>query len=88
MSDISLQLPDPRQYPESSPSNMLIHYTQSIVNARSEDDRAMWRASLRAALVEMLGRPTAECHALCIPTAQHGHPWCTPGSSSANSSPP
>ena len=56
MSDISLQLPDPRQYPESSPSNMLIHYTQSIVNARSEDDRAMWRASLRAALVEMLER--------------------------------
>lgn len=37
-------------------------------------------ASIHAALVEMLGRPTAECRALCIPTAQHGHPWCTPGS--------
>ncbi|MXV18164.1 Type 1 glutamine amidotransferase-like domain-containing protein [Deinococcus xianganensis] len=37
-------------------------------------------ASIHAALEEMLGRPTAECRALCIPTAQHGHPWCTPGS--------
>ena len=35
-------------------------------------------ASIRAALVELLGKPIAECHALCIPTAQWGHPMCGP----------
>ena len=56
MSDLSPVLPDPRQYPESSPSNMLIHYAQSIANAPSQDDRAMWQESLRATLAEMLER--------------------------------
>ncbi|MFT2719611.1 Type 1 glutamine amidotransferase-like domain-containing protein [Deinococcus sp. A31D244] len=37
-------------------------------------------ASIHAALVDMLGKPISECRALCIPTAQHGHPWCTPES--------
>jgi dipeptidase E len=37
-------------------------------------------ASIRAALVEMLGRPVDQCHALCIPTAQWGHPMCGPAS--------
>lgn len=32
------------------------------------------------ALVGMLGKPIAECNALFIPTAQYGHPACTPGS--------
>jgi dipeptidase E len=36
--------------------------------------------SIREALVELLGRPTAECNALCIPTAEYGHPSCTPAS--------
>lgn len=36
--------------------------------------------SIEAALVEMLGKPIAESHALCIPTAQWGHPMCGPGS--------
>ena len=31
-------------------------------------------------LVELLGRPIAECSALCIPTAEWGHPMCTPAS--------
>lgn len=35
---------------------------------------------LRAALVDMLGKPIEDAHALCIPTAQWGHPWCTPQS--------
>ena len=35
-------------------------------------------ASIHVALVEMLGKPISECRALCIPTAQHGHRWCTP----------
>jgi len=35
-------------------------------------------ASIEAALVELLGRPIAECRALCIPTAQWGHPMCGP----------
>lgn len=37
-------------------------------------------ASIRAALVDMLGRPLDDCQALCIPTAQWGHPMCGPGS--------
>ncbi len=36
-------------------------------------------ASIHDALVELLGRPIAECAALCIPTAQYGHPAVGPG---------
>jgi len=36
--------------------------------------------SIRAALVELLGKPIAESRALCIPTAQWGHPACGPRS--------
>jgi dipeptidase E len=36
-------------------------------------------ASIRDALVELLGRPIAECTALRIPTAQYGHPMVGPG---------
>lgn len=36
--------------------------------------------SIHDALVNMLGKPIAECHALCIPTAQWGHPMCGPAS--------
>lgn len=36
--------------------------------------------SIRNALVDLLGKPIAECNALCIPTAEWGHPWCTPAS--------
>jgi dipeptidase E len=35
-------------------------------------------ASIRAALVGLLGKPIAEAAALCIPTAQWGHPRCGP----------
>ncbi|TDW18979.1 Type 1 glutamine amidotransferase-like domain-containing protein [Kribbella kalugense] len=34
--------------------------------------------SIRAALVEMLGKTISECRALCIPTAQWGHPMLGP----------
>lgn len=34
--------------------------------------------SISAALVDLLGKPTAEAAALCIPTAQWGHPSCGP----------
>jgi dipeptidase E len=37
-------------------------------------------ASIRAALVELLGKPVAESDALCIPTASYGHPRSGPGS--------
>jgi dipeptidase E len=37
-------------------------------------------ASIRSALVELLGKPISECHALCVPTAQWGHPMCGPTS--------
>ena len=36
--------------------------------------------SIREALVDLLGRPVEECDALCIPTAEWGHPMCTPAS--------
>lgn len=35
---------------------------------------------IRDALVEMLGKPIAEANALCVPTAQWGHPMCGPAS--------
>jgi dipeptidase E len=35
-------------------------------------------ASIHDALVELLGKPTAECDALCIPTALYGHPMAGP----------
>jgi dipeptidase E len=34
--------------------------------------------SIHAALVELLGKPVAECHALAIPTATYGHPLAGP----------
>ena len=34
--------------------------------------------SIRAALVDLLGKPITESNALCIPTAQWGHPMCGP----------
>ena len=37
-------------------------------------------ASIRDALVDLLGKPIADSSALCIPTAEYGHPWCTPAS--------
>jgi dipeptidase E len=36
-------------------------------------------ASIRAALVDLLGKPIAESSALCIPTASYGHPNVGPG---------
>jgi dipeptidase E len=35
-------------------------------------------ASIHDALVDLLGRPIAECSALCIPTATYGHPMAGP----------
>lgn len=35
--------------------------------------------SIRNALVDLLGKPIAESTALCIPTAQYGHPSVGPG---------
>jgi len=37
-------------------------------------------ASLRRALVDLLGKPIAQATALCVPTAQWGHPMCGPAS--------
>jgi dipeptidase E len=36
-------------------------------------------ASIRNALLELLGKPIADCGALCIPTAMYGHPRVGPG---------
>ena len=37
-------------------------------------------ASIRSALVDLLGKPIEDASALCIPTAEWGHPSCTPAS--------
>jgi dipeptidase E len=37
-------------------------------------------ASIRNALVELLGKPISDATALCVPTAQWGHPMCGPES--------
>lgn len=34
--------------------------------------------SIRGALIDLLGKPIADCHALCIPTAAYGHPQAGP----------
>ena len=34
--------------------------------------------SIHDSLLELLGKPIAECDALCIPTALYGHPWAGP----------
>jgi dipeptidase E len=34
--------------------------------------------SIHDTLVRMLGKPIADCNALCIPTASYGHPQCEP----------
>jgi len=36
-------------------------------------------ASIREALVDLLGKPISESSALCIPTAMYGHPMVGPG---------
>ncbi len=36
--------------------------------------------SIHSALVDLLGKPIADSNALCIPTAEYGHPACTPAS--------
>ena len=36
-------------------------------------------ASIRNALIDLLGKPIAESSALCIPTASYGHPMAGPG---------
>jgi dipeptidase E len=36
--------------------------------------------SIREALIDLLGKPIEDSSALCIPTAEYGHPWCTPTS--------
>lgn len=38
-------------------------------------------ASIRGALVDLLGKPIAESTALCIPTAGYGHPHMSPAAS-------
>jgi dipeptidase E len=35
--------------------------------------------SIHDSLVDLLGKPIAECDALCIPTASYGHPMAGPG---------
>lgn len=36
--------------------------------------------SIHSALVQLIGKPIGNANALCIPTAEYGHPLCTPTS--------
>jgi dipeptidase E len=36
--------------------------------------------TIHDALGELLAKPISDCDALCIPTAEYGHPMCTPAS--------
>ena len=36
--------------------------------------------SIHSALVQLLGKPIGDSDALCVPTAEYGHPMCTPAS--------
>jgi len=36
--------------------------------------------TIHDALVKLLAKPISDCNALCIPTAEYGHPMCTPAS--------
>ncbi|MEV7322020.1 Type 1 glutamine amidotransferase-like domain-containing protein [Streptomyces sp. NPDC093970] len=42
-------------------------------------DSGVRNASIRAALLELLGKPVSEADALCIPTAGYGGPYGDPG---------
>jgi dipeptidase E len=44
-------------------------------------------AGIRAALDGLLGKPIAGCTVLCIPTAEWGHPMCTPASAAGLAGP-
>ena len=41
-------------------------------------DSGVKTKSMQDALVDLLGKPIAECTALCIPTAAYGHPFAKP----------
>ncbi|HWG84862.1 MAG TPA: Type 1 glutamine amidotransferase-like domain-containing protein [Deinococcales bacterium] len=41
-------------------------------------DAGITNDSIKEALLDLLGKPIAECKALCIPTAGYGHPHVTP----------
>jgi dipeptidase E len=66
-------------------SHMLTRHTESIESWGGRvklllTSGGVSNASIRDALVGLLGRPISECDALCVPTAQYGHPMCTPAS--------
>jgi len=56
MSSSSPLLPDPRQYPASMPSNMLLHDVEATLNAASADDRQMWLSNVKASVSDYLER--------------------------------
>ena len=61
-------LDDPVDSPRSGPLKLLLT-SGGVTNP-----------SIRDALVDLLGKPIADATALCIPTAQWGHPMCGPAS--------
>jgi dipeptidase E len=54
------------------------HYAQEDSVRLLLTSGGITNASIQNALVDLLGKPIAESVALCIPTAQWGHPMCGP----------
>lgn len=52
----TLHLPDPRQYPDASLSNRLIHLTQSVLAARDDAERQSQQSVLQDTLRDLLER--------------------------------
>ena len=51
---------------------------QSTAGETSLTSAGVKNASIRNALLDLLGKPIEESTALCIPTAQYGHPHLGP----------
>src|SRR6478609_3886938 len=65
----SIHPPGTRRSPTKTKGSMKLLLTSAGIK----------NASIHDALVELLGKPIAECDALLIPTASYGHPMGGPG---------
>jgi hypothetical protein len=60
-----------------------VHYPRTNLGARLKlllTSGGVTNTSIHSALVQLLNKPIAQCHALVVPTAQWGHPACGPAS--------
>ena len=65
----------PRSMQHTAPS----HSNREVILRLLLTSAGVKNTSIHTALVDLLGKPIAESSALCIPTAQYGHPNVGPG---------